>query len=494
MKLSKPSFIVSLIGRPNVGKSSIFNRLMQKQHKVITYDQPGVTRDGHYGLMPNEVDLKKDIILVDTGGFYPEKVEEDDSFLPFMAEAAQIAIDESDLILLVMDIRDGLLSVDEKIVSIVRKSKKPFKILLNKCDTTKQELLIADFFALGISEEDLVMISAAHGRGVNGLKEDIIKFSELTQGQSEKSRYLSATPKGKLVGSLALIGAPNVGKSTLLNLFLGVERALVSPIAGTTVDPIEGHLPIHFTEEEKELLKLSEEDNEFCLKIVDTAGIRRKRAVTGFIESQSVYRSLRAITEADIVLYLIDAQTGITHQDRRLCDIVLEKGKSLVIGINKVDLIKETMQDNIAKREWMLDIEFDLPWARFCDIVPFSAKEKKGIKGIKQAIKETLFILNRKVETAEVNRCMTELVGRNPIMIKGSKSKKRDAPLKIKYSTIVKMNPPTFLLFANRSHNIPTSYRRYLQNGIREYFDFKNTPVHLVFRTGKEKEQGSTTN
>ncbi|MBC7540767.1 MAG: 50S ribosome-binding GTPase [Bacteriovorax sp.] len=620
------SMVISLIGRPNVGKSTIFNRLMRKAHKAITHDKPGVTRDRHYGIASFEEvahQKKGEAIFVDTGGFYPTKIDENvpkqrdqimNKFFNIMTDQAKTAIRESDLILFVVDSREGVLPYDQMIADYIRKEKKPFWVLVNKYDTEKQEGEELEFYQLGIGEEELYKISAEHGLGLLDLKTDlhkeIIKF-ENQQTQEMSALQKGVTPREKVVGRLSLIGAPNAGKSTLLNLLLGSQRALVSDIPGTTVDPIEGFFDLFFgknayaldeevifakndtllfqqyeefrannpevynsltysynleeegtrgvpvydeesypsdetplyadevaAEEEKEIDldkvlsddELEKYDNEVyenifsddladevdflkdddtsedfltelesaklvdiksdendgsqwrSLHIVDTAGIRRQKSVDGFIEQQSVYRSLRCITESDVVIFMIDATIGISHQDRRLLDIALEKGKSVIVCLNKIDLLKESLPDEKAKKEWIKDLRDTVPWLYYCDLIPISAKYAKHIGNLKEVIKKTVLIRNRSIGTGVLNRYVYQLIESHPVAIKKAGGKR----FKVKYASMLKSNPPTFLLFTNLSKGIPDNYTSFLKNGLRKEFDLSNTPIHLIFRTGED--------
>ena len=630
--------VISLIGRPNVGKSTIFNRLMKKAHKSITFDKPGVTRDRHYGIATfSEVAHVKSVeaIVVDTGGFYPEKIEENvpkkrdqilNKFFNIMTDQAKTAILESDLILFVVDSREGVLPYDEMIADYIRKVKKPFWVLVNKYDTEKQEGEELEFYSLGIGEEELFKLSAEHGLGLLDLRtrihHEILKFEQL-QNQAISLLQKGVTPREKVVARISLIGAPNAGKSTLLNHLLGAQRALVSDIPGTTVDPIEGFFDLFFGKQASELdnelhfakndnllfqqyeefrannpdlyqsltysYNLEEEgtngspiydeedflssetplysdsyvaeenENEYetdidleqvfsdeelakydntvyetlftdgehdildsdddtemefgnkdevtddfskevvgdfvetaessetgsqwrSLHLIDTAGIRRQKAVEGFIEQQSVYRSLRCITESDIVIFMIDATVGISHQDRRLLDIALEKGKSVIVCLNKIDLLKEKLPDEKAKKEWIKDLRATVPWLHYCDLIPISAKYGRNIGNLKQIIKKTILIRTRGIGTGVLNRYIYQLVETHPVAIKNSGGKR----FKVKYASMLKSNPPTFLFFTNLSKGIPDNYQNYLKNGLRKEFDLDNTPIHLIFRTGED--------
>ncbi|HXH74226.1 MAG TPA: GTPase [Bacteriovoracaceae bacterium] len=604
--MNKRSMVVSIIGRPNVGKSTIFNRLMRKQHLAMTHDQPGVTRDRHYGIMvlDEELDGKlqsDEVILVDTGGFYPERIDIDpkkkknnvDPFFNIMAEHAKLAIDESDLVLFVVDVREGLLPFDSGICDYIRSCKKTVWLLMNKFDTEKQEGDQYDFYKMGLEDDDMLRISAEHNRGLNDLRQRLlhaaVEFGKTNTTLDEMDHLQRGVkPRNDVVASVAIIGAPNAGKSTLLNCLVGAQRALVSEIAGTTVDPIEGYVDLYFgpdvdllnnqdnpfrkdttelyeemkkfhentdinflmdeedlTEEEKKVyvefgqnseIDLSDDadddtsGSEFAfeeakvgedyytedqivseieknwnapveevvnleharevnrwrsIKLVDTAGIRKAKLVDGFIETQSVYRSLKAISESDIVLFMIDSTLGITHQDRRLCDIALEKGKSLIICLNKIDLLRDVFADQKKKKDWLQNLQDDVPWLSFCQLVTISAHKNRNINYLREAMKRTIVIRNRKIPTGALNRCLTNLTDRHPVIIK----KTNGVRFKVKYASMLKTSPPTFLLFSNKSLGIPVNYRKYLVNGLRQEFSLTNTPVHLIFRTSTDIER-----
>jgi GTPase len=611
--VKKRNMVVSLIGRPNVGKSSLFNMIRGKQHKSITFDEPGVTRDRHYGIttlkdLGNQEPV--DIILVDTGGFYPERIEEDESnrdkFFNIMTDHAKTAISESDLVLMVVDVREGALPFDAEIAKFIRSQGKEFWLIMNKYDSEKQMGSEADFYSIPV--DDYFLVSAAHNHGITELKERIqargIGFFK--ENPSAVNLSQGITPRENVVARLALIGAPNAGKSTLLNQLVGAERALVSNIPGTTVDPIEGYFDLFFGKEaariasdltpnkddkilfqqyeefrnnnpdvysrmldsyqfeeqesdfgddylfedgedgegdyegygegyddqetESLMQDPSDEDQELefdqedslaaqtddlfngaedidylegdesledeseeedegsfwrSIHLVDTAGIRKKSNIKDFVESQSVYRSLRCITESDIVIFMIDATKGIGHQDRRLMDIALDKGKSLIVCMNKLDLLKSKLKSDEDRQEWLADLRDKVPWLNFCDIVPISAKNKTGINRLKKTIIKTILIRSKMVPTGELNRLVFSMVERNPVTVSRSGGKR----LKVKYASQVKSGPPTFLFFTNRSKGIPENYKRYLRNGLRRTFELDNTPVHLIFRTGSDLER-----
>ncbi len=469
--MSADSIVVSLVGRPNVGKSSLFNRLMGRSQQIITYNRPGVTRDRHYGIVSLDECAEipaREIILIDTGGFYPVSSELEDAspFFSSISEHISLAIEESDLVLLVTDARAGLLPLDQTIAEMIRSHHKPFWPLINKCDGEKQEGMEAPFFALGA--ESLFAVSASHDRGISHLRSKLHSFAFATGKM--------ATPEPDCAGKVALIGTPNSGKSTLLNQLLGTSRALVSHVPGTTLDPVEGLLNLNFGES---ATLFGESDSPWRhLKILDTAGIRKKPLIRDVVEAQSVFRSLRCITESDMVLFLIDVEKGVGHQDRRLLDISLDKGKSVVIVLNKMDAV-EPGQGPKERKEWWEDIKLKIPWSNFCDLVPISAKYGKGLKRLRRAMVKTLSIRHREVPTAKLNSTLEKLLERNPVRIKGGGNRH----FKIKYASMVKKAPPTFLLFSNRQQSIPEHYKRYLKNGLRRAFALENTPIHLIFRS-----------
>lgn len=590
------AFVVSLIGRPNVGKSSLFNRLMKKQSKALTHDLPGVTRDRHYGLLDldelSNLD-EKDVILVDTGGFYPEVSEGQKShfkkhheFFDLMADHAKLAISESDLVLFVVDAREGLNPLDKTIAKSIREQSRPMWLIVNKYDSDAQSGDEVEFYQLGFNQDEIYCLSSAHGLGVKTLREQlhrhIVNFHNKENQTDSQTQTLNSSPptlqKGisprqQVVGRIALIGAPNAGKSTLLNQLLDSQRALVSDIAGTTVDPIEGFFDIdfgrqvdvfdHYREEvryddhlieqyeafrrnhpkvyqemlsyytqeeindsdewelvEKDEQSFSDEQNNLeraygeklhedlfskdgdsqaetdlsvpikqgtfrSVHIVDTAGIRRKSRVEGVIETQSVYRSLRCISESDVVVFLVDASLGIGHQDRRLMDICLEKGKSLIVCMNKIDLLKSQLTSSRERQEWLRNLRDDIPWLNYCDLLSISAKNGTNLEKLKRVIKKTILIRHKKISTSQLNKAVLQLIEANPIVIKKSNGNR----FKIKYASMLKSSPPTFIFFSNRSKGIPQNYKRYLKNGLRRKFELDNTPIHIIFRKGGDLDK-----
>ncbi len=540
--MEKKSFIISLIGRPNVGKSSLFNRLLHKSTRAITHDMPGVTRDRHYSVLQFECDERDSSrylpegVIIDTGGFYPEGVELNssssatDKFFNLMTDHAQLAIEESDLVLLVCDVREGLLPFDESIANYIRTQKKKFFVVLNKYDGEHLDTEVAQFYSLGVDDDNMYCVSAAHGLGVETLREKIQQEAHFFVNKSSRALSIQKgiVPREDVISKVAIVGAPNAGKSTLLNLLVGTQRALVSEVAGTTVDPIEAYFDIYFGPEvekyekplpspkvkkeikakapspfetlENELKEIINNENVSLdsnideineksywrsLKIVDTAGIRKQRAIKEIVETQSVFRALRSISDCEIVLHLVDVSKGIGHQDRRLIDIALEKGKSVIVVLNKIDQLPESLKIDAKKRkEWLLDLRAKIPWLNYCDVILISAKYKKHIKKLKESIKKTILVRNRPVSTAELNNVVQELIDRNPLLM----NKKTGTKFRVKYASMVRTSPPTFILFTNRSKSLPENFKKYLKNGLRLHFEFYNTPVHIIFRTDDENK------
>lgn len=503
---------IAIVGRPNVGKSTLFNRLMGRMTKAITHNTPGVTRDRQYGIKTFEDQRGRPLnaIMVDTGGLFAEELNQEknnqrvfddikkvrkkshyypgqDEFYFYIAKEAIKGIDEADLILLVVDGLEGLTPYDESLVSLIREKKKDFWLIVNKMESEKnlQEGRHLEFFQTGINEEQMIPISAAHGRGIFDLEYNIGKYLRsfikvdplLEEGELSEDDKTEESQED-FWGKLAIIGAPNSGKSTLMNRLLKKDRSLVSPLPGTTVDPVTDYFEL-FLDDEEGGAKLKK------IQIVDTAGIRKQSAIKKALESESVFRSLRSMTDADVILHVVDIEKGLTHQDRRLIDIATEKGKSLILILNKIDLVPEFKSDRKKLFNYIEEVKKGMPFN--LSIFPLSAKDGDFIKLLKKMIGKTVNLRKNKIPTGKLNTCIQELVKRNQVMLKGSS---RAVPFKIKYATILKMEPPTILLFCNRGRDIPTHYRRFLTNGIKEYFNLKNTPVHLIFRTidsAKEK-------
>ena len=432
------AFTVAIVGRPNVGKSTFFNRLLE-QRKAIVEDTPGVTRDRQYGIADWN---GKNFYVIDTGGFVPDS---EDVFETEIRKQVQVAVNEASAILFVVDAATGMTDLDDAMADVLRRSTKPVYLVVNKVDNNERLLEATEFYSLGF--ENVFFLSAISGSGtgdlldaVTGLIKDDSEFEE-EQG----------LPK------FAIIGQPNVGKSSLLNALIGEERTIVSDIAGTTRDTIHTRY------------KLFQKD----FVLIDTAGIRRKAKVHEDLEFYSVIRAIKALDEADVCLLILDAEKGITAQDLTIYSLAAKKGKGLVVLVNKWDLVaKET---NTAKE---YEKELKQRMAPFNDvpILFISAKEKTRIfKGIEVGL-EVYENRKRKIPTAQLNDIMLKAIeSYHPPVVRGN-------PVKIKYITQLPTVVPSFAFFSNFPDDIKTPYKNYLENKLRENFNFTGVPLRIFFR------------
>lgn len=436
---------VAIVGRPNVGKSTLFNRLLG-QRKAIVEDFPGVTRDRHYAEITR---FDKPFLLVDTGGFEPET---SDQLLCQMREQSQLAVDEADIVIYLLDVREGLTAADKEIAAMLRKTEKPVLYVVNKVDGDKQEAATYDFYALGI--ERFISISAEHGRGIGELVDELESLMPAAQPASEAETEVR----------LALIGRPNVGKSSLVNRILGYERVVANPVAGTTRDSID--TPFVYAQQQYVL--------------IDTAGIRRKGRVSLALEKYTAIHALKAMDRAHVVLMVIDATEGVTDQDLSIAGYAYEKGRALILLINKWDIPdKDTHSMNRFSEEIQRRFKF-LPFAPTLFV---SALSGQRINKIMPLVEEVARQFNRRITTGQLNQGLEEFVAKHPpAMVRGQR-------LKFYYATQSAVRPPTFLLFSNRPDDVHFSYQRYLINCFREKFHFDKVPVRLQFR-GRGKETG----
>jgi GTPase len=432
------AFTVAIVGRPNVGKSTFFNRLLE-QRKAIVEDTPGVTRDRQYGIADWN---GKNFYVIDTGGFVPDS---EDVFETEIRKQVQVAVNEASVILFVVDAATGMTDLDDAMADVLRRSTKPVYLVVNKVDNNERLLEASEFYSLGF--ENVFFISAISGSGtgdlldaVTGLIKDDSEFEE-AQG----------LPK------FAIIGQPNVGKSSLLNALIGEERTIVSEIAGTTRDTIHTRY------------KLFQKD----FVLIDTAGIRRKAKVHEDLEFYSVIRAIKALDEADVCLLILDAEKGITAQDLTIYSLAAKKGKGLVVLVNKWDLVaKET---NTA-REYEKELKQRMAPFNDVPILFISAKEKTRIfKGIEVGL-EVYENRKRKIPTAQLNDIMLKAIeSYHPPVVRGN-------PVKIKYITQLPTVVPSFAFFSNFPDDIKTPYKNYLENKLRENFNFTGVPVRIFFR------------
>lgn len=432
------AFTVAIVGRPNVGKSTLFNRLLE-QRKAIVEDTPGVTRDRQYGVADWN---GKNFYLIDTGGFVPDS---EDVFEREIRKQVQIAVEEASVVVFVVDVATGMTGLDDAMADILRRSTKPVLLVVNKVDNNERLLEAAEFYSLGF--EKIFFISSISGSGTGELLDAITALMK-DDFEFEEEQGL---PK------FAIIGQPNVGKSSLLNALTGEERTIVSDIAGTTRDTIHTRY------------KLFQKD--FIL--IDTAGIRRKAKVHEDLEFYSVIRAIRALDEADVCLLLLDAEKGITAQDLSIFSLAARKGKGVVVLVNKWDLLEKTT--NTAKE---YDKALKQRLAPFNDvpILFISAKEKTRIY---KAIEVGLQVYDnrqRKIPTSKLNDVILKAIESfHPPVVRGH-------PIKIKYVTQLPTVVPSFAFFTNFPDDIKTPYRNYLENQLREHFDFTGVPVRIFFR------------
>ena len=440
--MAKP--VVAIVGRPNVGKSTLFNRLVGSR-KAIVEDIPGVTRDRLY----DSTDWAgREFIIIDTGGI---RFDEGDIFTREVKLQAELAIEEADVILFVVDTQQGVSPEDEQVANLLRKSKKPVVLAANKVENFDRQLEYYEFYNLGLGEP--VPVSAMHGKNINELLDAVIaRFAPA-------SDYAEDTDAIKI----AIVGRPNVGKSSLVNALLGEERVIVSDVPGTTRDAID--TPFEY------------EGNKYIL--IDTAGIRKKSRITEATERYSVIRALKSIERADVVITLLDASEGVIEQDKRIAGYVHEQGKANIIVVNKWDLIEK---DGQTMNRFDEDIRSELKFLSYCPILYVSALTRKRIFKILELVDFVSGQHNRRVKTAELNQVISEAMLLNPLPGGGGKK------IKIYYATQVQTAPPAFVFFANYPEKVHFSYLRYLDNVLRKNFGFEGTPIRLMVRKRDSKE------
>lgn len=429
--------VVSILGRPNVGKSTLFNRLIGER-KAIVHDLPGVTRDRHYG---ETYWNGHDFTLIDTGGYIPE---DPDVFAKGIREQVHIAIEESDVLVFVVDVTAGITDMDKQVADILRRSDKPVMVVTNKADNPERGWGASEFYALGF--EDVFALSAVNGTGTGDFL-DVLVCKLPTD----------ATPDTDERPKLAIIGRPNVGKSSLVNALLGEERSIVTDIAGTTRDSINS------------ILKVG--DKEYVL--VDTAGLRRKAKVQENIEFYSTIRTEKAIRECDVAILLIDAVHGFEAQDARVLLEAERFNKGLLVLLNKWDLVEK--ETNTLK-EYTQAIFAKMPNLTYVPILSVSAKSGQRLPKILEEVDAILEERKRKISTSHLNQFLEIITRDNPPPMA------RGTALKIKYATQVKANPPVFAFFMNKPEELPANYRRYIENRLRQEFSFRGVPITMVFK------------
>ena len=440
--MSKP--IVAVVGRPNVGKSTLFNVLAGQDISIVK-DPPGFTRDRIYA----EVSwLDKSFTLIDTGGIEPDS---SDIILSQMREQAEIAIETADVIIFLTDVRQGLVDSDAKVADMLRRSRKPVLLVVNKVDNFDKFMPdVYEFYNLGIG--DPIPVSAASKLGIGDMLDEVVKnFPEGTDTGEEDDR-----PK------IAIVGKPNVGKSSIINKLIGNNRVIVSDIAGTTRDAID--TPVVYNKKE--------------YVFIDTAGLRRKNKIKEEIERYSIIRTVAAVERADIVVIVIDATEGVTEQDAKIAGIAHERGKGIIIAVNKWDAIEKndkTIYEHTNK------IRQTLSFMSYAEILFISAKTGQRLNKLYELIDTIIESQNLRVPTGVLNEILTEAVAmQQPPSDKGKR-------LRIYYMTQVAVKPPTFVMFVNDKKLTHFSYTRYIENKIRESFGFRGTSIRFINRERKEK-------
>ncbi|MDD6207320.1 MAG: ribosome biogenesis GTPase Der [Clostridiales bacterium] len=441
--MSKP--IVAIVGRPNVGKSTLFNALAGSKISIVK-DYPGVTRDRIYADIHW---LNYQFTMIDTGGIEPDSK---DQMLKHMREQAEIAIATADVILFLTDVRQGLVDADYKVADMLRKSHKPVVLVINKVDSFQKQMAdVYEFYNLGIGEPH--PISAASMLGLGDMLDEVI--GHIPQEKFEEVE--DERPK------IAIIGKPNVGKSSIVNRLLGEERVIVSDIAGTTRDAID--TAVRYNKKEYVL--------------IDTAGLRRKNKIKEELERYSIIRTVAAVERADIAVLVIDATEGVTEQDAKIAGIAHERGKGMIIAVNKWDAIEKDDKSVYKFKDKIKEILSFIPYA---EILFISAVTGQRLGKLYETIDQVIEAQNTRVQTGVLNEILAEAVAmQQPPSDKGK-------PLKIYYMTQVAVKPPTFVAFVNDKELMHFSYQRYLENQIRQTFGFQGTSIRMITRERKEKD------
>jgi GTP-binding protein len=437
--------VLALVGRPNVGKSTLFNRIT-RERKAIVHDLPGVTRDRNYGTA--EWSGRK-FLVIDTGGFEPEA---ETALKRQVQEQTRLAIEEADAIVFLFDGKAGLHPLDRDAVDLLRKVPKPVFFAANKIDSTARENGLYEFYALGVDE--ILPVSAEHGLGVGEILDRVVKtFPEETETETEAEMKPLA---------LAVVGRPNVGKSTLVNRLLGYERSVVDATPGTTRDAID--TPLEFAGR--------------SYTLIDTAGIRRKARIADRVERYSVVRSLGSIDRGDVIVYIIDGTEGVTSQDAQILAFAAERGKGLVLAVNKWDAVAADKKDPRAYRE---EVYYKLPFVDFAPVKFISAATGQGVGKMMGSVKSVAAAYRLKIPTSPLNQALRAIFTKNPPPLA------RGKPVKFFYATQVAVGPPTFALFVNFAHGIAPSYERYLVHQLRQALGFEGAPLRLLIRGRREE-------
>ena len=436
--------LVALVGRPNVGKSTLFNALTRSRDALV-HDEPGVTRDRHYGVC--RLDPDRPFLLVDTGGI----AGEEEGLAGATARQARAAAAEADLILFVVDGREGTSALDDEILAWLRKLARPTLLVVNKIDGTFEEAVRGEFARYGFA--DMLAVSAAHRQGLDDLHAEVLERLP-EEGSGEE---LDNDPNRLRI---AFVGRPNVGKSTLVNRLLGEERMIASEVPGTTRDSIAADL---------------ERDGKLY-RLIDTAGIRRRGKVEEAVEKFSVVKTMQAIERCQVAVLMLDATEGVTDQDATVLGAVLDAGRALVIAVNKWDAVEDRA---MALRQVEDKLQAALAQVKGVPVVTISALLGRKLDTLLDAVLETYAQWNRRIPTAQLNRWIEGVLEHHPPpLVEGRR-------VKIRYVTQVKTRPPTFALFVNKPLDLPESYQRYLIGHLRDSFELPGVPVRLLLRKGR---------
>ncbi|MBQ5747074.1 MAG: ribosome biogenesis GTPase Der [Clostridia bacterium] len=442
--MSKP--IVAIVGRPNVGKSTFFNKIIGQRLSIVE-DTPGVTRDRIY----SEAEwCGKKMTLIDTGGIEPKT---DDMILKHIFTQAEIAIESADVIIMLTDVTTGVTASDRDVASMLKKSGKPVVLAVNKCDTVgTPPMEFYEFYELGF-ENDPIAVSSVHGTGTGDILDEVCSYFSDTDGDDEEEDTIK----------VAVIGKPNAGKSSLINKILGEERVIVSNVAGTTRDAIDSYF----------------ENEHGKYNFIDTAGIRRNAKIEDAIEKYSVLRANLAVERSDVCLIMVDAGEGVTQQDERIAGLAHEAGKASIICVNKWDTVDK---DNSTTKKFTEEVYQALSYMTYAPLVFISAKTGQRVDTLFEHINYVNLQSNLRVSTGMLNDVLAEATSRvQPPSDKGKF-------LKIYYMTQIGVKPPTFVIFCNKAELFHFSYQRYIENCLRTTFGFKGTPIKLIIREkGDEK-------
>jgi GTP-binding protein len=437
-----PNPTIAILGRPNVGKSTLFNRLIGNNQSIVSSEE-GITRDRIYGRFDWQ---GKEFNIIDTGGYIPKS---EDMIENHVRLQAKIAAEEADMLILLVDGRSKITSSDHYLARQVQKSQKPYVLVINKIDELNMEELAMEYYELGLG--DFHTVSAQNNRRVGDMLDGIMEkfpewnFSDIT---------------GKDCINLAIVGMPNVGKSSLMNALLQEEKSIVTPIAGTTRDSIDSYLRYYMKD----------------IRLIDTAGLRKKSKISGDIEFYSSVRTYRVINDCDIAAVLIDAEKGFNNQDKDIIRYVIDLGKGLIIVVNKWDLLEK---DTHTQKEFRQDILDQFPKLSYYPIIFISVIHNLRTR---EVLKLTLNVFDerqKRVKTAELNNFIKKAISyHSPPLIKGKN-------ITIKYCTQVHHSPPIFAFFSNLPSDIPIQYKRYLENSLRDHFGFEGVPIKISFREKK---------